>query len=943
MKYSFTLLLFLFILTGIIRSQSPGGIAANNTLWLRADNGVTTSGTTVTQWEEFSGAGITDNFTVQPLAGTANIQTGPLLINAGINFNPYLGFDGVSSSLSSINSFLGTSLVGNSNVTVFQVLNLKSGLVWLKWETDQLGTTARLGFENSAGRIRFDFPKAVPATAGQNVGVTNVLNKHSLSTTYADITSSVNRVNGADDNTIPIPAPGNFGGLTTKIVIGNENLINLPCKIDIAEIIVYANTLSAAERNKIESYLAVKYGFTLNQSAVYNNNYVSSNALVTWNRSANSAYASDITGIGRDDATALLQKQSKSVNTSSLVTLYNGTYPGGVFPLTNSANASVFPADQHFLLTGDNAGATSLNQCAFNGKAVHMQRVWKVSNTGTVIPVTIALDQGSVPSAVTDMMVSVDPLFPAGSTTLYPLATAGGKLYTAVTLNHNEYFTFGTDTVTASMAVTQPSCTNPNGGNVITTVSGGYPPFSFAWSPSGQVTANLLNAGAGTYTLTITQGTCQSTQQVLLTAPVIPAAPAVNSVTVCAGNTAILAVQSPQAGNVYNWYDAATGGTLLASGISYTTAPITADTAFYVEMTAGTCNSVRTAVQVNVNNVAPATVLADTVCNGTGATLTVQSPVPANTYNWYAAASGGASLGTGISFITPALSNTTTYYVESVNAGCTGTRSSVTVTVITPVSPVLAAVTVCEGSAATLTVQNPDAAHIYNWYATATGGTVLGTGITFITPAIAGTTIFYAESVNGSCLSLRIPVTVNTYPPLQAPVVTAGNITASTVTFSWLPVTGASGYNVSVNGGPFITPSSGISGTSHLVTGLQPAETVTIDVIALAAVADCPDSQAGTATAKTELGGFYVPTAFTPNGDSNNEVIRPILPGSASLQYFYIYNRWGQRVFQTNQVGSGWDGKWKTKVQPVGTYIWVCRYMYRGTYFDEKGSFMLLR
>jgi len=942
LKYSFTSFLFLFILTGIIKSQSPGGIAASNTLWLRSDNGVTTTGTTVIQWEEFSGAGVTDNFTVQSLTGTTNTQTGPLLVNAGINFNPYLSFDGITSSLSSINSFFGTSLVGNSNVTVFQVLNLKSGIVWLKWETDQQGTTARFGFENAAGRIRFDFPRAVPATAGQNVGVTNVLNKHSLSTTYADATASVNRLNGADDNTIPIPAPGNFGGLSTKLVIGNEDLINLPCQVDIAEIIVYANTLSAADRNKIESYLAVKYGFTLNQAAVNNNNYTTSGAFITWNRAANSVYANDITGIGRDDATALLQKQSKSINTSSLITLYNGTYPAGIFPSVNAANTSAFSVDQVFLLVGDNAGTTTLNQCAFNGKAKRMQRVWKASSTGSVIPVTIAVDQGSVPAAVTHMMVSGDPLFPAGSTTLYPLATAGGKLYTTVTLNHNEYFTFGTDTVTVNLAVTQPSCINPTGGNVTTTVTGGNPPFTYLWTPSGQVTANLVNVAAGTYTLTISQGSCQSTQAVNFTAPVIPASPTINNVPVCSGNTATLTVQNPVAGYIYNWYDVATGGTVLGSGISFITTAISANTTYYAEAVSGSCSSVRTSVIVNVNNVGAPVVAGVSVCSGTTATLTVQAPAPANTYNWYPVAAGGTSIGTGVSFTTAALTNNTTYYVDALNAGCTGPRTSVTATVVNPLLPVVNSVTACEGSLDTLTVQNPDAAYTYNWYATATGGTVLGTGNAFITAAITGTTIYYTESVISGCSSVRVPVTVNSYAPLQAPLVTAGNITASTVTFSWLPVAGSAGYEVSVNGGPYGTPSSGSNGISHLVTGLQPAETVIIDVIALAAVAGCPNSPAGSATAKTELGGFYVPTAFTPNGDTRNDILRPVLPGSASLEFFQVYNRWGEKVFFTRTIGEGWDGKWKGKNQPASMYVWICRYIYNGTVFNEKGSFMLL-
>lgn len=65
------------------------------------------AGTTVTQWQELSGANVTGNFTVQPLTGTVAVQTGPTFINAGINFNPYLSFNGSSNSLSSLNGFLG--------------------------------------------------------------------------------------------------------------------------------------------------------------------------------------------------------------------------------------------------------------------------------------------------------------------------------------------------------------------------------------------------------------------------------------------------------------------------------------------------------------------------------------------------------------------------------------------------------------------------------------------------------------------------------------------------------------------------------------------------------------------------------------------------------------------------------------------------------------------
>ena len=943
MKYLLVTAISFIIVAGLVKGQSPGGIATNNTMWLRSDNGISSTGSTVTQWQEISGSNITGNFTVQPISGTVTAQTGPTLISSGINFNPYISFDGSTNSLSSINSFLGTSLVSNSNVTILQVINLKGGIVWLKWETDQVGATGRFGFENSAGNIRFDFPKAVPATAGQNIGTINVFNKHSLSTAYADAVTSVNRLNGADNTVIPIPTPGAFGGVSAPIVIGNEYLLNLPCQIDIAEMAIYARTLSMSERNKIESYLAVKYGFTLNQAVVNANNYTASNNVVTWDRTLNSNYANDITGIGRDDASALSQKQSKSINTSALVTLYNGIYAAGNFPLLNSVNSNNFSGDLSYLLVGDNGGATTIDQCAFDSTAQRMQRVWKASRTGAVSTLTITVDQASVPAVVKNIMVSADPAFPRSATIIYPLSLASGKLYSSVTLNHNDYFTFATDTVKVTMAVTQPVCSNPNSGNVTATVTGGNPPLSYLWTPSGQVTANLVNVAAGTYTLAITQGTCKSMQQVVLTAPVAPAAPVANAVTVCPGNTATLTVQNPQAGYTYNWYDVLTGGTSLGTGTSFTIPAVSTATTWYVEAVDGSCTSVRTSVLVSVNNVnSPILVNAVLVCQGNTVTLTVQTPVAGNTYNWYNVSTGGTSLGTGISFTTPPVTANTTYYVEAVNGGCSSARTSVDIIVTTVTAPVVPAITACQGNTVTLAVQNPQAGYTYNWYNVSTGGTSLGTGILFITPPVTANTTYYVEAVTGGCNGTRIPVSVSSYAALITPVVTAATITASTVTFSWQVVPGASGYEVSVNGGPHITPSSGITGTTHLVSGLISAQTVTIDVIALSAVPGCPNSAAGNAVAKTELGGFYVPTAFTPNGDAYNAVMRPILPTSALLEYFIIYNRWGQKVFTTSIIGEGWNGKWKNKDQPVGVFAWICRYRYMGNIFDEKGSFLLL-
>ena len=68
---------------------------------------------------------------------------------------------------------------------------------------------------------------------------------------------------------------------------------------------------------------------------------------------------------------------------------------------------------------------------------------------------------------------------------------------------------------------------------------------------------------------------------------------------------------------------------------------------------------------------------------------------------------------------------------------------------------------------------------------------------------------------------------------------------------------------------------------------------------------------------------IYVPRVFTPNGDGTNDVLKPILVGIQTFQYFTVYNRWGNIIFQTTDPNQGWDGTFKGVPQPVETYLWI--------------------
>lgn len=65
---------------------------------------------------------------------------------------------------------------------------------------------------------------------------------------------------------------------------------------------------------------------------------------------------------------------------------------------------------------------------------------------------------------------------------------------------------------------------------------------------------------------------------------------------------------------------------------------------------------------------------------------------------------------------------------------------------------------------------------------------------------------------------------------------------------------------------------------------------------------------------------LYIPNAFSPNEDGLNEVFMPICSGFMNEAFqFEIYNRWGERIFATSEMGKGWNGD----KAPQGVYTWV--------------------
>ncbi len=87
----------------------------------------------------------------------------------------------------------------------------------------------------------------------------------------------------------------------------------------------------------------------------------------------------------------------------------------------------------------------------------------------------------------------------------------------------------------------------------------------------------------------------------------------------------------------------------------------------------------------------------------------------------------------------------------------------------------------------------------------------------------------------------------------------------------------------------------------------------------------------------------YVPTAFTPDNNGLNDLLRPVYSGIKEIRYFSVYNRWGQQVFSTKDMNKGWDGMFQGKAQ-TGSFVWILSATdYLGKEKIYKGTTTIIR
>ncbi|MEL6535021.1 MAG: T9SS type A sorting domain-containing protein [Bacteroidota bacterium] len=418
-------------------SVHPGNVSSNLTLWLRSDQDVSLQSTDqVVGWGDQSG---NDNNALQlsgantPTLRTDRVNGYPLLEfdvdfldgDAGFysrEFFVVIDPDFISSSSEDTGDVLGFE-VGD-----FSGLELGPSTSALTDEilTHTVGasTQYRSGYTDPGGTVALSNPILVndrlnAGGNGQNIYLNGeqVDNAEANTGTFANFDNQPYRLGNDFENT------DNYEG-------------------GFLEIVSYSSRLSDADRRDVATYLAVKYGITLD---------ITSQAYTRGGTSLynNTSYPNDIAGIGQDQTTmGLVQSQSTSVNPGTLITM-------------SSPSAMV---DGEYLLWGNNGLDNNfITSDVPNGVLQRLEKIWYVEETGDVGTVTVSVDLTDLGIDWRNSTVNLLTLN-AGATIPADLATAtvtsGGVVttgngittltFTGVDLPDGGYFTLGGDIQTTA-------------------------------------------------------------------------------------------------------------------------------------------------------------------------------------------------------------------------------------------------------------------------------------------------------------------------------------------------------------------------------------------------------------------------------------------------------------------------------------------------------------
>lgn len=436
-----------FISLALSLDNSPGGVSANLLYWIKANQG--TVGSTITAWNDQSGNAVSNT-----------VSGSPTFLDGVLNFNPIVRFDGVGDY---ITSNLNVNAAIHPDLSVFSVYTSHIDGAGGVWGEDD-GDWDRFILDDNA------FPHIMNAVSD------GTLSQSGISGLYQPMIPVVSTVMFDEDQNngsfvytggeLASTFTSNHGPESSNNFqvgdIGTGGNGNYEFDGDIPELIVYGALPTTEERVRIESYLGIKYGLalstdddgdgTLGESlgSFTEGDYLSSTATVIWDYSQNITYHNDVAGIGRDDFSGLIQKQSQSSNGSSIVTIGLGD-----IAIDNNSNTNEFASDQVFMVWGhDNDFIDQANANVGdvpNNVGERLERIWRVDVTGEITNLSVSFDLTGLGygSNLSDFKLviadnSSNGIMADATTVMASTLVKSVVTFTGISFIDGQYFTLGT-------------------------------------------------------------------------------------------------------------------------------------------------------------------------------------------------------------------------------------------------------------------------------------------------------------------------------------------------------------------------------------------------------------------------------------------------------------------------------------------------------------------
>lgn|GEM_PF-2374078 len=540
-----------------------------------------------------------------------------------------------------------------------------------------------------------------------------------------------------------------------------------------------------------------------------------------------------------------------------------------------------------------------------------------------------------------------------------------------------------------SLSTIKPTSCNPANGSATVTPVGGIAPFTYIWS-NGATTQTISGVNSGSYTcVAVDLKGCKDSVKFILPSPItlkISASPD----TICSNTSSTLKVSGARS---YTW----TPSLSLSCATCATTIATPTTTTIYSVTGIDSVGCTDTAtITVVVKPIFNASIVAskDSVCPGVSTNLSVASAT-ALTYNWTPVL-GLSCTSCPNPISTPSVTTTYTLITNSYY-GCTDTLfKTITVNPVPNVSISVAHDSICKGDS---TVLNASGANTYSWspstglnctncanpdaspsatttyFVTGTnkygcqnqasglviyvlpaptfkGGSNICKGFSTSLSVVAAPGSIYAWSTGATTSSILVsPSATSTYSSIvrtKACVDTFYStidvnlplsinaccdtaifngqsvqlIASGSASYAWSPIDGLS---CTTCANPFASPTQT---TLYYITVVSDSGCISRDSL-LVIVDNCND--------------FFVPDAFSPNGDGHNDIL--YVRGSCIQELnFEIFDRWGNRVFESLNKELGWDGKYNGSPMNPGTYVYYAKIVTTsGQTIMKKGNVTLIR